>query len=116
MIYYLIKLFITTALIVAISEISKKSTFAGALLASVPLVSVLAILWLYIDTRDVARIGTFSMSVFWLVLPSLALFASLPVLLRLGINFYLSMGAAIGLTVGCYWLTLSTLGHFGVRL
>jgi hypothetical protein len=116
MIYYLIKLFITAVLIVVISEISRKSTFAGALLASVPLVSVLAMLWLYIDTRDVVKISALSMSVFWLVLPSLALFVSLPVLLKLGINFYLSMGAAIGLTVGCYWLTLGTLGHFGVRL
>jgi len=116
MIYYLIKLSITTVLIVAISEISRKSTFAGALLASVPLVSVLAMLWLYIDTRDVDKISAFSTSIFWLVVPSLALFVSLPVLLKLGINFYLSMGAAIGLTVGCYWLTLSALGHFGVRL
>jgi hypothetical protein len=116
MIYYLIKLFITAGLIVAISELSRKSTFAGALLASVPLVSVLAMLWLYIDTRDLVKISAFSMSVFWLVVPSLALFVSLPVLLKLGINFYLSMGVAIGLTVGCYLLTLGTLGYFGVRL
>lgn len=116
MVYYMAKLIVTTVLIVAIAEVSKKSTFAGALLASVPLVSVLAMLWLYFDTRDVTKISSFATSVFWLVLPSLALFVSLPVLLKQGINFYLSIGIGIGLTVLCYWLMISALGHFGVKL
>lgn len=55
MINYIIKIAITTILIVAISEIAKRSSFAGALLASLPLVSVLAILWLYVDTKDVEK-------------------------------------------------------------
>ena len=116
MAYYLVKIVITTVLIVAISEIAKRSTFIGAILASVPLVSVLAIIWLYIDTKDVTRISNLSISVFWLVIPSLTLFLALPILLKQGINFYLSISISIGLTVGCYWIMVSTLDHFGVKL
>jgi hypothetical protein len=99
-----------------ISEIAKRSTFIGAILASVPLVSVLAMIWLYIDTKDVTKISSLSTSVFWLVIPSLALFLALPLLLKQGLNFYLSISISIGLTVGCYWIMVSALNHFGVEL
>jgi hypothetical protein len=114
--YYLLKIMITVLLIVAIAEISKRSSFAGALLASVPLISVLAMLWLYVDTRDVVKISALSTSVFWLVLPSLALFVTLPFLLKEGVNFYISMGISIAVTALCYWLMITVLNHFGVRL
>lgn len=116
MAYYLVKIIITTLLIVAIAEISKRSSFAGALLASVPLISVLAMLWLYVDTRDVAKISALSTSIFWLVLPSLALFVTLPLFLKQGMNFYISMGISIAVTAGCYWLMITVLNHFGMRL
>ena len=116
MIYYITKIVITTVLIVAISEIAKRSSFAGALLASIPLVSVLAMLWLYVDTKDVEKVIALSTSVFWLVLPSLALFIALPLLLKQGLNFYLSISIAIGITVGAYWLMLTVLNHFGIEL
>ena len=69
--YYIVKIVITTLLIVAISEISKRSTMIGAILASVPLVSVLAMIWLYQDTKDVTKISDLSIGIFWLVLPFL---------------------------------------------
>ncbi|MDH3282882.1 MAG: DUF3147 family protein, partial [Gammaproteobacteria bacterium] len=55
--YYVVKVAVTAVLIIVISEIAKRSSFLGALLASVPLVSVLAMLWLYIDTQDVAKVS-----------------------------------------------------------
>ena len=116
MTYYLVKIFVTTVLIVMISEIAKRSTFIGAILASVPLVSVLAMIWLYIDTKDVTRISNLSISIFWLVIPSLTLFLALPLLLKQGLNFYLSIGISVVLTVGCYWIMVSALNHFGVEL
>lgn len=116
MTYYIIKIAITTALIVAISEIARRSSFIGAILASIPLVSVLAMLWLYIDTRDAAKVSALATSVFWLVLPSLALFVALPLLLKQGVNFYLSMGIAISITAGCYFLMVLLLNHYGIRL
>lgn len=116
MLYYIVKIVITTVSIVAISEIAKRSSFMGALLASVPLISVLAMLWLYIDTKDVTKVSSLATSVFWLVLPSLALFVSLPLLLKSGINFYLSISIAIGLTIFCYWLMVMMLSYFGIKL
>lgn len=116
MAYYLVKIAITTILIVLISEIAKRSSLIGAILASVPLVSVLAMIWLYIDTRDVGKVSTLSGSVFWLVLPSLALFVALPLLLKYGINFYISMGISIVITIGCYFLMITILNYFGIKL
>ena len=78
MIYYAVKIVITTISIVAIAEVAKRSSFLGALLASIPLVSVLAMICLYIDTKDVSKVSSLAGNVFWLVIPSLALFVSLP--------------------------------------
>jgi len=116
LIYYLVKIAVTTVLIVAISEIAKRSSFAGALLASVPLISTLAMIWLYIDTKDVTKVSALATSVFWLVLPSLALFVTLPFLLKQGLNFYLSISVSIGITLGCYFLMVSLLNNYGVKL
>ena len=58
--------------------------------------------WLYIETKDISRISDLSYGIFWLVIPSLALFASLPVLLKMNLNFYVALGLAIGLTAVSY--------------
>lgn len=116
MVYYIVKIIITTILIVAISEIAKRSSLIGAVLASVPLVSVLAMIWLYIDTKDVSKVSSLSISVFWLVIPSLALFVSLPILLKQGFNFYLSISVSIAITIISYWLMIYVLNYFGVKL
>jgi len=116
LIYYATKILVTTALVVLIAEIAKRSSFAGALLASIPLVSVLAMVWLYIDTKDVAKVSALSTSVFWLVLPSLVLFIILPLLLHFGMNFYLSLGVAIAITVASYAALIAAAGLFGLRL
>ena len=116
MTYYLIKLAISALLIVAISEIARRSSLIGALLASVPLVSVLAMIWLYIDTGDTGKVASLASGIFWLVLPSLALFVALPLLLRQGVNFYLSMTLSIVLTIGCYGAMILLLKRVGVEL
>ena len=114
--YYLVKIAISTALIVAISEIAKRSSFVGAVLASVPLISIVAMIWLYVETKDVDKVSTFASSIFWLVLPSLALFVTLPLFLKHGLNFYLSMCFSILLTIGCYWLMVTVLNYYGIKL
>jgi hypothetical protein len=116
MTYYIVKVVISAILIVAISEISKRSSLVGAVLASIPLVSVIAMIWLYIDTRDVDRVAGLASSIFWLVLPSLALFLALPLLLKHGFNFYLSMTLSILVTIGCYWLMITLLDQLGIEL
>ena len=114
--YYVVKIAITTFLIVLIAEIAKRSSFIAAILASIPLVSVLAMVWLYIDTQDVNKVSELATSVFWLVIPSLALFISLPILLKQGVNFYVSLGIAIAITVTCYALMVFVLNYFGIKL
>lgn len=116
MIFYAIKTAISALLIVAISEIAKRSSFIGALLASLPLVSVLAMLWLYADTKDTGKISSLSSQIFWLVIPSLVLFAALPVLLKHGLGFYWSLLISMALTVAAYFLLLTLLRQFGIQI
>ena len=116
MAYYIVKVAVSAVLIVAIAEISKRSSMIGALLASIPLVSVLAMIWLYFDTRDADKVAALASGIFWLVLPSLALFISLPLLLRQGFNFSLSLGLSIAITVACYTAMIAVLRQFGIDL
>jgi len=113
---YVVKVVVTAFLVVAISEVSKRSSLMGALLASVPIVSVLAMIWLYSDTRDVAQVAALSKSVFWLVLPSLVLFVLLPILLTRGYSFYASLAVSIGATVLVYFGAISLGGRLGLKL
>ena len=113
---YILKIFVTTVLVVAVSEVSKRSTLLGGLLASLPLVSFLALLWLHFETKDVARVQSLSMSIFWLVLPSLAFFLALPALLKTKLNFYPSFVLATALMLVCYGAMLVALKRLGVKL
>jgi len=116
MIYTIIKILITSGLVVAVSEIAKRSSMMAGILASIPLISVLGFVWLYIDTKDVEKISSLSTSIFWLVIPSLALFVTLPILLKKGFGFYPSLGVATSVTVVCYYLMILILGKFGIKL
>src|SRR5215203_4274323 len=113
---YIIKILISAVLIVAVSEVSKRSSLIGGLFASLPLVSLLAMIWLYRDTRDTQKIAALSTSIFWLVLPSLALFLALPALLKRGINFYPALMISTAVMLACYGATVFTLGKFGIKL
>jgi hypothetical protein len=116
MIYTLSKVIITALIIVTISEVSKRSSLLGALFASLPLTSVLAMLWLYSETKDVAKVADLANNIFWLAIPSLAFFISLPALLKKGLNFYLSMGLSMTVTTGCYFGVIAVLARYGIKL
>jgi hypothetical protein len=109
------KVAVTTAVVVAVSEIARRSTFWGALLASLPLTSLLAFVWLYAETGDARAVADLSQGIFWLVLPSLVLVALLPVLLRAGWPFWVSLAASCAATIGAYLAMAWLLGRFGVR-
>lgn len=93
--YFLIKTLITALIIAAVSELAKRYTVWAALLASLPLTSILAFIWVYWDTKDSSKIIELSYSVFWLVLPSLAFFVILPLLLKQGFVFPWAMTLSI---------------------
>jgi len=116
MTYYIFKLVTTAGLIVAISEISKRSTFIGGLLASLPLISLLSILWLYIDTGSSTKVSDFSRSVFWLVLPSLPFFLLLPYMLRKEFNFYVSLGVSVAVMMALYLVMVAVLRKWLIEL
>lgn len=112
----ILKVAITVALVIGIAEVSKRSTLIGAILASLPLVSVLAMIWLYVDTNDTQAVSQLSMSIFWLVIPSLILFVSLPVMLKFGWAFYPSLLCSCTLTVVGYVVMIWLLSHFGITV
>lgn len=114
--YYLVKVSLTVLLVVVISEVAKRSSLIGGVLASIPIISVLAILWLYVETQNIDKVTQLASSVFWLVIPSLALFISLPLLLKAGVGFYTSLVLSIVITVLAYFLMITILNQFGIRL
>jgi hypothetical protein len=116
MLYLVLKALLSGAIIAAVSEIAKRSPAFGALVASLPLVSVLAIIWLWRDTGDTVRIADHAEATFWYVLPSLPMFLAFPYMIRHGTGFWLALGAACALTVVLYFLTVIIAARFGVRL
>ncbi len=116
MLYYAIKVVVSAILIVAISELAKRSSLLGALLASLPITSLLAFIWLYRDTHSVEKVAALSSGIFWLVLPSLILFVLLPWFLRLGWGFWLSLALGIGLTALAYWLMSLLLRRLAIEI
>ncbi|MEZ5303876.1 MAG: DUF3147 family protein [Verrucomicrobiales bacterium] len=108
-----IKAAVSGLLIALISEISKRSPSFGALIASLPLVSVLAILWMRGEGVETAKIAKHAHDTFWLVLPSLPMFLAFPWMLRSGWNFWLSLGLSVVLTIGLYHFMIKLMARFG---
>ena len=115
MVQYFIKILLTSVLVVSVAEVAKRSSFWGAALASLPLTSLLAIVWLYLDTGSTQRVGELSQGILWLVIPSLTLFIVLPMLLRAGAGFWLSLAGACVATAIAYLCVVKVLARFGVR-
>jgi hypothetical protein len=106
-----------SGLIVAlIALIAKRSPAAGALVASLPLISILGMIWLWRDTQDSALMANHVEATFWYVLPSLPMFLLIPAMMRNGIGFWIALLAGCVLTVVLYLVTISIAARFGVRL
>jgi hypothetical protein len=116
MMYLVLKSLMSGVIIMAVSEIAKRSPALGALVASLPLVSLLAIIWLWRDTGDTNRIANHAEATFWYVIPSLPMFLVFPYMLRHGVGFWWALLAACTLTVVLYAVTVVVAARFGVRL
>lgn len=112
----LLKVLITAVLVVAISEIGKRSSFAGALLASLPLTSLLALIWLYRDTGDALQSAQMARGIFWLVLPSLLFFLVFPLGVKSGWGFWPAIAAGCAATVTGYGAMVALDRGFELRL
>jgi hypothetical protein len=116
MLQYAFKVIVSALIVVAVSELGKRSSFWGALLTSLPLTSLMAFIWIWRDTGNVAAIASLSHRIFWMVIASLPLFLILPALLRNGIAFWPALGFSCVATIGVYFALTWVLGRFGVRI
>jgi hypothetical protein len=113
---YYLKVAVSALIITLTAELAKRSTLAGAILISLPLNSLLALCWLYNDTKDIEQVMKFSTSVVLLVLPSLAFFVLLNRLIAGGQSFWPALAFAVAGTALTYWIYATVLAKFGVNL
>ena len=116
MVYLLIKAVISGIVVAVVSEVAKRYPGLGGLIASLPLVSVLGMIWLWRDTRDAGRMAAHATGTFWFVLPSLPMFLLIPAMLKRGAGFWPALGAGCALTVCLYAATTVIGPRLGLRL
>ena len=116
MTYLLVKALLSGLIVAAASEVARRWPGVGGLIVSLPLVSLLAFIWLWRDTGDTERVAQLAQSAFWFFLPSMPMFLTLPLLLRAGWGFWPSFGLSLALTVTLYLLMLGLAPRLGLRL
>lgn len=116
MLYLAAKAALSGVIIAAASEVARRWPGLGALIVSLPLVSVLAMIWLWQDTRDPQLLANHAQATFWFVLPSLPMFLLVPAMMRQGYSFWVSLAAGCALTILLY-LAMTTIGpRMGLKL
>lgn len=116
MLYFIIKAIISGAVVAAASTVARRYPGLGGLVASLPLVSILGMLWLWRDTHDPERMAAHATGTFWFVLPSLPMFLLVPFLLRRSVSFWPALGAGCAVTTGLYLALVAIGPRFGLRL
>jgi hypothetical protein len=116
MFYLVTKAVISAIIIVIVSETARRNPGIGALIASLPLISVLGMIWLWRDTQDVMRMAAHSTATFWYVLPSLPMLLAIPLLLKRGVGFWPALTAGCVLTMTLYSAMVWAGPRFGLRL
>lgn len=105
---------IAGVLVVAATEASQRSTTAAAILVSLPLTSIIALAVLWNDTRDEQQVMDLSWAVLWIVLPSVVLFVALPLLMRVGLHFWVALPASCAIMAVAYLGYAKLLERFGL--
>ena len=116
MLYLVIKAALSGIIVAAVSEIGRRYPTWGGLVASLPLTSLLAMLWLYRDSHEPERIAELSMSTFWFIVPSLPLFIALPILIRSGLGFWPSLALCVLGTLALYAMWFWAAPRLGIKL
>lgn len=112
----LIRAAISGAMIAVVSLLSRRMPLLGAIIVSLPINSILAMVWLYEDTKDVDLVINLSQSIFWIILPSSIFFLAMTFFLRRQQEFYPALALASAVMIGSYWLYVRLMTIFGVRL
>ncbi len=113
---FIIKIIVSAIIIAGVSELGKRFAPVAAILASLPLVSILAIIWLYSETKNVQKIIDLSTGIFWAVLPSLIFFLVLPLLLKNGLKFTPAMIISVVTMFIAYSVYIFVLAKFGIKI
>ena len=116
MLYLVIKAALSGVIVAAVSEISRRYPGWGGLVASLPLTSLLAVIWLWRDSGDATRVAELSVSTIWFFIPSVPLFIALPWLLRSGVGFWAAMAIAVAGTLALYGLAFWAAPRLGLKL
>lgn len=114
--YLFVKAALSGLIVAIVSEVARRSPGIGALIASLPLISVLGMIWLWRDTQDAPHLAAHAEATFWYVLPSLPMFLLIPTLLRRGIPFWTALTAGCLTTIALYGLMIFVGPKFGLRL
>ncbi len=107
---------ITAFIIVVVSEVAKRSDKFGALISSLPFVTIMVMIWLYLEKQGNPKIGNHAYYTFWYVIPTLPMFLTMPWLMGKGMNFWVSLGICALVTFGCFVLTVLITRRFGINL
>jgi len=113
--YLIVKYLITAGVVVMVSELAKRSDKLGGLVAALPLVTVLTLIWLYVEQQPVSKIANHAWYTFWYVIPTLPMFLAFPVLLP-RIGFWPTLLACIVITMVCFGLFAVVVRRFGIEL
>ena len=109
------KYLITAAVVVLISEVAKSSDKLGGLVAALPMVTFLALIWLYVEKQPAEKISNHAWYTFWYVVPTLPMFLAFPLLYD-RIGFWPTMAACVGITIVCFVVFAMIVKHFGIEL
>ena len=114
--FFLIKYLITAFVIVSISEIAKHSDKLGALISSLLIVTILVMMWLYIEKQPVDKIANHAFYTFWYVIPTLPMFLIIPFIISKGYPFLIALIVGIVVTFICFIITVYIAGLYGIDL
>ena len=110
------KFLVTSFIIVLVSEIVKRTDKLGALIAALPFVTIMVMIWLHIEKQSVEKIANHAHYTLWFVVPTLPMFAQMPIMLRKGYNFWLTLGVGVLVTFISFLITVWVGKKFGVEL
>ena len=116
MLFLIIKYAVTAAVIVVVSEVAKRNDRLGALIASLPLVTVMVMIWLHVEKAGTTKIANHAYYTFWYVLPTLPMFLLVPWMLQKGVGFWPTLIAGSVLTFFCFIVAAALLKRFGISL
>ena len=109
------KYLLTAGVVVLVSEIAKRSDKLGGFVAALPLVTVLALIWLYVEGQSGEKIANHAWYTFWYVVPTLPMFLAFP-FLHDRFGFWPTIAACIGITIVCFAVFALIIRQFGIEL